>query len=170
MGEFNHILAKHGVLTAFSIAKKVKQSDITKFRKELKKSCKDGDKMNERLEQMILLHVNNSIQSDEIPGLIFDDVSTQKSNKRSAHDPFKSIPLKLKQKIVGVALITHQLLRKENFNKELILIFLQILLMESKITNADIKSFNEKYKLDSLNNDSYLEEDNGDDEGDEPIV
>lgn len=167
MGEFNHILAKHGVLTTFSIAKKVKQSDITKFRKELKKTCKDGDKINERLEQMILLHINNSIQSDEIPGLISDDVSTQKGNKRPAHDPFKNIPLKLKQKIVGAALLTHELLRKENFNKDLILIFLQILLMKSKISNADIKSFNEKYKLDSLNDDNYLEED---DEGDEPIV
>lgn len=170
MGDFNHILAKHGVLTTFSIAKKVKQSDITKLRKELKKTCKDGDTMTEQLEQMILLHVNNTIQSDEIPGLIFDGASTQKNSKRPPHDPFKNIPFKLRQKIVGLALVAHELLRKENFNKELILIFLQILLMETKITNADIKSFNEKYKLDSFNNDSYLEEDGGDDEGDEPIV
>ena len=51
------LLAKHGVLTSFNIAKRVKQSDIRKLRKELKKTCKDQTEMEEKLRQMVVLQM-----------------------------------------------------------------------------------------------------------------
>ena len=159
MNDFSHILAKHGVLTTFHIARKVRQSDIRKLRKELKKTCKNSDDVDEKLQQMVLLQMRNTLHFDKIPGLIIDKNSSLNKPNHRVIDPFKSMPIELKQKIVGIVMMVHELLKKENFNKELILIFLQILLMENKITNGDIKSFNEKYKLKSFN-----DEDDEDDE------
>ena len=171
--QFDHILSKHGVLTAFNIARKVKQSDIKKIRAELKKTCSNTDEIKEKLQQMILLKMRNTMHFDTIPGLIVNktdhDGNVTSSRMR---DPFKNIPDKLKQKIVGMSFATNKMLRKEKFNKELILIFLQILLMENKITNQDIIEFNKKYKLRPLSDDDYVNEDDedNDDEDDDNLV
>lgn len=161
--QFDHILSKHGVLSAFNIAKKVKQSDIKKLRAELKKTCSNTDDVNEKLQQMIVLQMRNSVHFDKIPGLIVN-----KANKSKVKlDPFRNIPDKLKQKIVGIAYMANNILHKEKFNKELILIFLQILLMENKITDDDVKAFHEKYKLRPFNDTDYINEDNDEDDDDD---
>jgi len=157
---FQHLLAKHGVLTAFNIAKRVKQSDIRKLRKELKKTCKDQTEMEEKLRQMVVLQMRNSIHVSVIPGLV--------TNKPHAQpDKFKNIPIKTKQMLVGIAMVFNKIIRKEKLNKELTLILIQILLMENNITDTDVKSFIKKYKLTSLTNQDYVNDDEDEEDEDE---
>jgi hypothetical protein len=159
MDIFHHLLAKHGVLTTFNIAKHVKQSDVRKLRNELKKTCKNQTEMEEKLQQMVVLQMRNSIHVSDIPGLVVNKPTTPP-------DKFKNIPIKIKKMIVGMAAMFNKTIQKEKLNKELTLILIQILLMENKITNTDVKSFIKKYKLTSLTDQDYVNDgdDNIDDE------
>lgn len=160
--KFNHILAKHGVLNAFNISKKIKPAVVRKLRNELKKTCGSEAEINERLQKMILLRLKNAVHFDEIPGLILKN----KTKNIQVTDPFEKISDVVKQKIVGIVLQTNSLFKQEKFDKELILIFMQIMLLENKITNDDIVKFNEKYKLTPLS-DSDSDDDDDDDSYDD---
>lgn len=156
--KFKHILSKHGILVTFNLAKKIKQSDIKKIKNELKKTCKNKDEINEKLQQIIILQMKNTLNTSEIPGLI-----DGKKNKNKQKDPYHSIPYEKKQKIVNVASITNNLIKKEKLNLDCILIIIQILLMENKISQQDIKDFNEKYNLKNLSDKNYIDNEDEDD-------
>ena len=160
MDTFHHLLAKHGVLTAFNIAKHVKQSDVRKLRKELKKTCENQAEMEEKLQQMVVLQMRNSIHASDIPGLVVNKPTTPP-------DKFKNIPIKIKKMLVGMAVAFNKTIQKEKLNKELTLILIQILLMENKITDKDVKSFIKKYKLTSLTDQDYVNDDDDDESFDE---
>lgn len=66
----NHILAKEGILTTFSIAKKVTAKDIKKLRDRMKSAKLDSAKLNELLKKAVVKEVQASIESQHIPGLV----------------------------------------------------------------------------------------------------
>ena len=68
----NHILAKEGILTTFSIAKRVSAKDIKKLQKKLKDSKVDAEKLQEMLKSAILKETEKAIKSKNIPGLIVE--------------------------------------------------------------------------------------------------
>ena len=162
MDKFNHLLSKHGLLKAFNIAKKVKKSEVNKLKLELKKVCKDNKELNQRLEQMIMIQVKSSLQKEQIPGLIINNSNVEKSI-----DPFFNIPTKTKEKIISCTFIINQLLKNEKINNNSLLILIQILLYQNGITNDDIKKFNKNYNLNSLDDSTYLNEDDIDTDGEE---
>tara|TARA_R110000868_G_scaffold9602_12_gene47335 strand:- start:8747 stop:9247 length:501 start_codon:yes stop_codon:yes gene_type:complete len=164
MNEIGHILSKHGVLVAFNIAKKVKQSEINKIRKKLKETCETEDELNEQLEKLIVIQIKNSLHNKEIPGII--NKHTGKNIKSSA-DPFTHLPAILKQKILRMVLHFSEIINREKFNKELLLIVSQLLLAQNKITQKDIIEFNKKYKLKSFVDEDYLDNEEDDDEEDD---
>jgi len=167
MNDLGHILSKHGVLAAFNIAKKVKQSDINKIRKKLKETCATEEELNEQLEKLIVLQIKNSLHNQEIPGIIS---GSSKQTDKKPNDPFAHIPAILKQKILRMVLHFSEMIDREKFNKELLLIVSQLLLANNKVTQNDIIEFNRKYKLKSFVDEDYLdnEEDDEDDENDQP--
>ena len=69
--------------------------------------------------------------------------------------------------LVGMAVAFNKTIQKEKLNKELTLILIQILLMENKITDKDVKSFIKKYKLTSLTDQDYVNDDDDDESFDE---
>lgn len=160
MNEFGHILSKHGVLVAFNIAKKVKQSDINKIRKKLKETCNSEEEINEQLEKLIVLQIKNSLHNQEIPGII------NKTNNKTQNDPFAHLPDKLKQKIIQIVMYFTQVISSEKLNKELILMVAQLFLTQNKITQNDIIQFNKKYKLKSFVDEDYLDNDEDDENED----
>lgn len=67
----NHILAQEGVLTSFSIAKKVTIKDVKKLRNQLrnKKNMNRSD-INGLVRQTIIEETQKAVEQNAIPGLI----------------------------------------------------------------------------------------------------
>ncbi len=77
----NHILAKEGILTTFSIAKKVSAKDIKRLRNKLKSSKADAEKFQDLLKTAVMKETQQILQTQNIPGLIIngsEDVEEQK--------------------------------------------------------------------------------------------
>ena len=78
----NHILAKEGILTTFSIAKKVTAKDVKKLRDKLKSVKIDADKLQELLRNTVIKETQQSIETKKIPGLIIDGAEESEEKKR----------------------------------------------------------------------------------------
>jgi hypothetical protein len=78
----NHILAKEGILTTFSIAKKVTASDIKTLRDKMKTAKMDADALHELLKMSIIENTKKDIETQKIPGLIIDGVEDGEEKKR----------------------------------------------------------------------------------------
>jgi esterase/lipase len=160
MNKFTHLLAKHGILVAFNVAKKVNPADIETLKSKLEKTCDSPEEMNKKLEQMIVLQMKNTINNEKIPGLIIN---------KNSNEPFDHIPEKLKQKLVTISMMFNNILSQEKFNTELILIIIQLVMMNNKINNQDIIDFNKKYKFRSDDDSNYLDEEDDDETDDDKL-
>jgi len=156
MNDFGHILSKHGVLMAFNIAKKVKQSEIDLIKNKLKETFKNDEELNEQLEKIIVLQVKSALNNQEIPGLI---------TKNASKNPYDTLPLILKQKIVQISMYFSHIVTSEKLNKELILMITHLFLAKNKITQKDIIQFNKKYNIKSFVDQDYLDNDEDDEDG-----
>jgi len=78
----NHILAKEGILTTFSIAKKVTAKDVKKLRDKIKSAKIDAVALHELLRMSIIKDTQKDIQTKKIPGLIVDSVEDAEEKKR----------------------------------------------------------------------------------------
>ncbi len=78
----NHILAKEGILTTFSIAKKVTAKDVKKLRDKIKSAKMDADKLHELLRMSIIKDTQKDIETKKIPGLIIAGVENEEEKKR----------------------------------------------------------------------------------------
>lgn len=65
-----HILNQMGVITSFSVAKKVNEDDITKFFAKGKKAGKSVEEMNTLLRDKVLGEIEEAVTSRKIPGLL----------------------------------------------------------------------------------------------------
>jgi hypothetical protein len=78
----NHILAKEGILTTFSIAKKVSAKDVKKLRDKLKSAKIDADKLQELLKSTVIKETQKAIETQRIPGLIIIGAEESEEKKR----------------------------------------------------------------------------------------
>lgn len=78
----NHILAKEGILTTFSIAKKVTAKDVKKLRDKLKSAKIDSDKLQELLRSTVIRETQKAIETQKIPGLIIEGAEESEEKKR----------------------------------------------------------------------------------------
>lgn len=78
----DHILAKEGILTTFSIAKKVTAKDVKKLRDKLKSSKIDAEKLQELLRSAVVRDTKKAIESQKIPGLIVAGAEDSEEKKR----------------------------------------------------------------------------------------
>jgi len=78
----NHILAKEGILTTFSIAKKVTAKDVKKLRDKIKSAKMDADKLHELLRMSIIKDTQKDIETKKIPGLIISGEEDAEEKKR----------------------------------------------------------------------------------------
>ena len=78
----NHILSKEGILTTFSIAKKVTAKDVKKLREKMKLTKMDANKLHELLRMTIVKDTQKNIKSQKIPGLIISGLEDEEEKKR----------------------------------------------------------------------------------------
>src|SRR4051812_22564839 len=77
-----HILAKEGILTTFSIAKKITARDVKKLREKIKTAKLDADKINELLKMSIIKDTQKDIETKKIPGLVLEGIEDVEEKKR----------------------------------------------------------------------------------------
>ncbi len=78
----NHILAKEGILTTFSIAKRVTAKDVTKLRKKIKGAKMDAEKLQQLLMSTIVKDTQKNLKLTQIPGLIIEGADDEEEKKR----------------------------------------------------------------------------------------
>lgn len=78
----NHILSKEGILTSFSIAKKVTVKDIKKLRDTLKNSKMDAKKLQDALRKAVIKGAKETVDAQKIPGLLLDGIFAENEEKK----------------------------------------------------------------------------------------
>lgn len=151
---FNHLIAKHGVLTSFSIARKVSKKDIKQISDKIKKQCKNRTEFNELLQKEVLKTTKYSMNQDLIPGLILPENNKETVRKELA-DEKKMLQLNYMANAVAKKLTDNKL------SKDEICYIILNLLSAIGVNDQDFKNFNEKY------GDPDENIDDGDDEDDE---
>lgn len=78
----NHILAQEGILTSFTIAKKVTVKEVSRLREQFTKDNLTVDQVNRLLQNAIVKETKKAIESNTIPGLIASEISTSPDEKK----------------------------------------------------------------------------------------
>lgn len=158
--QFNHLIASHGILTAFSIARRVSPKDIkdmsAKIKKDLrvKKQKKTQREFDELLKKEILKTSKYAIEHEQIPGLI-----TSENNVNSR--PILADDKRIMQLNYAANNIAKKWVREKTSKDEICYMILS-LLNTLGLSDQDFKDFNKKYGNQQDNED----EDDGEGEGD----
>lgn len=162
--QFNHLIAKHGVLASFSIARKVSKSDIKKFGDKIKKHCKNKGDFNDLLQKEILKTTKYSMNHDLIPGLILPksqqktDTNETKNTKLTFKDDQELMKLNYVSSIIAKKFIDNK------FSKDEICYLILSLLSALGLNDQDFKTFHKKYGNPDDTNDESSDEDEDEDE------
>ncbi len=80
----NHVLSKEGILTTFSIAKRITAKDIRKISQKLKrsKSHANSEELQDLLKEKIIKDTQKNLDINKIPGLIIQGADDEEEKKR----------------------------------------------------------------------------------------
>jgi len=151
---FNHLIAKHGVLTVFSIAKKISKSDIKKISDKVKKQYKNPEEFNKMLNKEILNFTNNKLDMNDIPGLIIPE----------GYKPKEPTFFDDEQKIIKLNYLSDTIAKKliENgYSKDEICYLILTLLNSIGLHDGDFKEFNKKYNMNDNSDENNEEDEDG---------
>ena len=153
MKSFNHLIAKHGVLVSFSIAKKLNSEQIKTISKEIEKLGGDKKTRNELLEEEIKRNTMESMRLSDVPGLIVSkrEILREKSMENSF--------MKDEEKVISLIILANSLSKKileKKLPKEQMCFVLISIINSLGLTDFDFKNFHQKH------NPSYIEDDDDD--------
>jgi len=135
MSNFSHLLSKHGVMSSFNIARKIKTSDINKIKNNI---IDKSDSKPDILNKLILLKQESRFM-DDIPGLIID---VEKSDMMIYFD---GLPPHVKKTLVQ---ISNQFAAKsieKKLNTPEILVAIQLIFNQLGIESQDLRDFNRMF-------------------------
>lgn len=140
-----HILNEVGILTSFSVAKKVTEEEIQIFFDDQKKKGVPDSKIGELLREKIVGDIDIAMKNNEIPGLIsINDISPKKNIQDISE-------------INRLILIISNRLCDKNYNKTTLCYFINALV---NILQLDEKAFEDFHNLG---------EDDAEDDGDDSL-
>lgn len=147
--DYQHLLTKHGILSAFNISKKIKKSYLDKLKEKYANRGLSPTEMDQKIQHDIIKHTQKFIQTHEIPGLYPDDV----------YKTF-SVPPKIRKLLMHLTEECLETCENNKITKEHMILFMQLFLHSANITNEDVLKFREKYGLDGSDDISSEEDDN----------
>jgi hypothetical protein len=154
----DHILAKYGVMSNFSIAKKVTKDRIKKMSEKLNTVDEFSLDFQESLKQEILKETQLAIFNNTIPGLI-----TNSKKKKEPNHKMMLITEKDKRKIILMSsLIVNTILEKDLSKDETCLLIIQ-LVNTLGLRDVDFKKFNDNSNTPPDDEDDENYEDNDED-------
>jgi hypothetical protein len=139
-----------GVMSSFSVAKKVTDQDINKFFKIHKKLGEKNSKIEKLLKERIIKDIEKAIMSNEIPGLL----STQELSDEMGVD--KDVVLNIPYINKLIVVIVHKLVEKK-YDKTSLCYFINGLVNVLGLTEEDFEKINPEDK----------DNEDGDEDGDE---
>lgn len=136
-----HILNQLGILTTFSVAKKITEEDIQKFFTKQKKAGKTENQIGEMLHAKILNDIQESLLKNEIPGLISsEEIAKQLGLDQSVIDKVPEINRL-------VMLLAHKLAEKK-YDKMSLCYFINSLVNVLGLTERDFEKFHRRNRED----------------------
>ena len=141
-----HILNQLGVLTSFSVAKKITEDDISKYFSKYKRKGKSNKQIEEMLREKILSEIDDAINQHKIPGLI----TPQEFADELGLD--KNIVQRMPE-LNKLILILSQKIMEKNYDKMSLCYFINSMVNILGISEDDFEKFHKNV--------------NGEDEGDD---
>lgn len=133
--QFEHLLITHGILKEFTITKQFEINYVEKIKTKLKKKGKTDEEIEEYIKDLLINETTEYFEKNKIPGLF-----PEKENILEIDDKTKTKIFLLAQKCLKQC-------KKNELTKEQIILFIQLFVHLSKISNKDIKDFKVKYDL-----------------------
>lgn len=129
-----HILNQLGVMTSFSVAKKVTEEDMEKYFVKHKKEGRSEEEISAMLHNKILHDIQDAIRNNEIPGLIsVKEMAQQYGLKPSI---MERIP-----ELNKLGMILAQKLSEKNYDKMSLCYFINYLVNVLGLTEQDFEKF-----------------------------
>jgi hypothetical protein len=155
----DHILAKYGVMTNFSIAKKVTKKRIEKLYKKLNTTDEMSEKFQNILKKEILKETQLAMFNNTIPGLI-TNIKKQSSVKYGS----MMLTEKEKKKIVALTAGLIEVIVEYKLGKDEMCLLLIQLVNALGLKDVDFKKFNNTYgpQQSSRPEDDYDDDDDDD--------
>jgi hypothetical protein len=106
-----HLISSLGILTSFSIAKKINKAEISKESRRIKRIFKESDpeKFQKLLMDALIEKAKKSVLDEIPPGLIFPKTHTKKSELDKFYMELSAISQALTNKFVEQSLSKHQI-------------------------------------------------------------
>ena len=159
MSNCSHLLSKHGVLSNFNIARKIKTKGVNPLKNNLVgDDIEDKDFFN-KLNNMILLKEKNRSVGD-IPGLIID------REKSDMMIYFEGLPLHVKKTLVQISNYFAEKSVEKKLHTPEILVAIQLIFNQLGIETQDLRDFNKMFN-DRPPQDDIDDEEDDEDEDDE---
>ena len=132
-----HIINQMGVMSSFSVAKKITEKDISKYFSKHKRAGKSEKQIGEMLRAQIISDINDAVEKNEIPGII--SVDGLPNNMGIDKEIVKNIP-ELNRLIV---IIAHKISDK-NYDKMSLCYFINSLVNMLGLGEEDFNKFHKK--------------------------
>lgn len=156
-----HILNQMGVLSSFSVAKKVTDDDVKNFFNKQKKSGKTERQIADMLKEKILGDIQEAMRNNKIPGLITSqDVAKQLGLDQ---ETIARVP-----ELNRLLMVIANKLTEKNYDKMALCYFINSLVATLNLSERDFEKFHQR-NSDGDENDEFTDEFDDDDDGeDEP--
>jgi hypothetical protein len=164
MKTFNHLIAKHGVLVSFSIAKKLNRENIKAIADEIEKLGGDKKTRTQLLEEEIKRNTMESMKLTDVPGLIMS--KTEVLKEKFMDNSF----MKDEKIIISLMILSNSLSKKildKKIPKEQMCFVLISLINSLGLSDEDFKNFHQKHNPNFIDEDDDFDDIEDDDDIDE---
>jgi hypothetical protein len=164
MNNLDHLIAKHGVMSSFSIARKISKNEFKSLTQKIKKNCKTKKEFDLLLKKEIIKKTNESINLGKIPGLVVPYQEKKSVGKKSTKfflDDTKRTALLS----IFSASIVEKVIEKK-LNKDEMCFFILTIVNLLKLSDHDFKMFHQKNE-ESIDDQDFDDEEDDDDGYDE---
>lgn len=134
-----HILSEEGILTSFSIAKKVDNRLIKRLQAKAKKDGMSDEELNKKIGELIIAQTKLAIDNNEIPGLVWAGMDVNEEHIDRDVDDKKTIEL------TYLASLLSKKISEKNLNKYDSCYLINAMINLLGLTEDDFEDFYNKF-------------------------
>jgi hypothetical protein len=150
LSSINHLISTHGILTEFTISKRIPRHEMLKLKNRARKLSKNDKEFEAQMQKGLIEYTRNDVVTNSIPGIILPEgFQSEQDIPSFLNDDNKMMQLSYLSDVIAKKLINSVYERDE-----VCYVILNLLGMLG-ISNNDFKKFNKNYEFfdDSLPDD-----------------